>query len=518
FWIMRRVADRSALVRGPLTVVLILTFLSAGLTQILGLHALLGAFVFGVIIAQSPRSNPQLRENLQTLTVGLVGPIFFVLAGMRVDIFSLGSFSTVGTFLLLFAVATVVKAGLGATGALLGGLPRWQAVLVGVGVNLKGGTDVVVAILGFELGLFSGKTYAMYAVLAILTVVVSPPAISFLAKRVKPEPAEEERLNREEARRRSYVPGIERVIVPLVPELLPAAASALVERIAAAKATCDEILDITRLGLSVSREAGQVAEERGTAVPSPVEGDEAEVKKAALEVNEAASKLAQASDHADELTDVRIKVTSEDALEKILDAADGHDLIAMGARRPKPDVMLTLGDLQDRIIDGAKTDVLVAVTDEPEFPGPIRRILVPVSGLRYSMDAGDLAAYLAKASGAELVLFNVITSTLEPIHWGQSDRRQLLASGYRILSELKFTVSRLDIDVRERVELSSDPAAAIVRELQQESYQLVVLGSIDRSADHKIMLGNPVQTILTEGNTPAVLLVSHPEPVEQPVA
>lgn len=123
----------------------------------LGLHALLGAFVVGVVLTQSPRADFRLRESLAGLSTGLFAPIFFVLAGMRINIFELRSFSATGTVLLLLLVASTIKISLGALGARLGGLRSVEAGLVGVGLSFKGGTDVIVAIVGRELGLLTGK-------------------------------------------------------------------------------------------------------------------------------------------------------------------------------------------------------------------------------------------------------------------------------------------------------------------------------------------------------------------------
>ncbi|MBW3625719.1 MAG: cation:proton antiporter, partial [Armatimonadetes bacterium] len=225
FWAMRRIADMTQIVKGQLSLVLVLAFLSAGITSALGLHALLGAFVFGVLLRPAPRASTQLKGDIEALTVSLFAPAFFVLAGMRVDIFKLGSWSSVGIVLVLFTVATVVKVGFVALGAKLGGLPGWESLLVGLGVNLKGGTDVIVAILGAELGFLYDQTYTLYAVVAILTELVSPPLMALLEKRVPPSPEERARLNQEEARRRAYLPGIERILVQVLPQLYPAQAA-----------------------------------------------------------------------------------------------------------------------------------------------------------------------------------------------------------------------------------------------------------------------------------------------------
>lgn len=156
-------------------------------------------------------------ENIQTLTVSLFGPIFFVVAGMRVDILQINSVSAV----------------------------LWESTLVGFGLNLKGGTDVIVAIVGAELGLLTARLYTMYTVVAILTVLFTPTLLAWLELKAPPTDEEQERLEREEASRRSYLPQVERALVPVLPQLFPILAAGILEQVAAAKNGEEQLFDIT---------------------------------------------------------------------------------------------------------------------------------------------------------------------------------------------------------------------------------------------------------------------------------
>lgn len=487
FWAMRRTSDLTSIVNGELTLVLVLTFLSAAVTQALGLHPLLGAFVFGVLLGRAPRATQQLKERVQTLTVGFFAPIFFVLAGMRVDILELGGPSVILAIVLLFVVATVVKVGFSALGAKLGTLRTWESVLVGVGLNLKGGTDVIVAILGAELGLLSVRIYTMYAVVAILTVLFSPPIIAALEPHVPPSREEMERLNREEAKRRAYLPHMERVLAPATPELQPEIAASVLEQIARSKQAEQEIFDVTQF---------------------VVEGPDEQRPEVAQAAEQAHASLEQAKpSERQEIT--RLRVNTEDATASILAASQDHDLIAVGALHPSSTRSFSLGTLQDRIIDQAQCDVLVAVADAPLNPSNVRRILVPVNGFGYSLAAGDVAAYLAQAMDAELVLFTSVSARLDSFFWQERSHRQLLESGYQLLHELDFRVGRMGLRAAQHVEVADDAGEAILRELRRQPYQLVVMGAAERAGNDVLYLGSPVQTVLAQDHTPAVLLITH---------
>ena len=485
FWAMRRVTDLTGITHGQVSLVLVLMFLTAAITESLGLHALLGAFVFGVLLSRAPRSTRPLVESLQTMTVGLFSPIFFALAGMRVDVFQLGQLGAIGTVLLLLAIASLLKVGFSALGARLGGLPLWESLLVGVGLDLKGGTDVIVAILGMELGLLSNQAYTLYTLVAILTVLISPVLLRRLAQQVPPSPDEQARLAREEAEHHAYIPQVERILVPVTPPLLPAMVSAVVERIAWAKHEENQIFDITELVIKDKQ-------------PEPAPAD-AEV----MQSLETVSELKEV-----ELTQQHVE-EDHDTVQAILEAVPGHALLALGAHPPMP-TRLTFGQLQDELIHRAPSNVLVIIGHHEQWDcSLVRRILVPTNGLEHAMAAGDLAAALAKSCDAELVLLHVVEAELSQLYrWGR-ERDQLREAAASVVDKLAVLARRLGVRVSERVVEGRSPGEAILAELERAPYELMVLGAVDRGTDDRPYLGRTIQTVLTEGDTPAVLLVSH---------
>lgn len=480
-WAMRQMADLSSVKEGQLSLVLGLTFFSAGITEALGLHALLGAFSFGVLLSQSPRTTVQLKESIQTLAVSLFAPIFFVLAGMRVDIFRLRSVASVEMLLVLFAVASIVKIASGTIGAKLGRLTGAESLLVGIGVNLKGGSDVIVAILGVQLGLLTTEVYTMYAVVAMITVFASQPLIAMLERKVLPSQEEMARLNREEARKRAYLPDIERVLVPLLPELMPAISARVVEAIAKAKQLEEELFDITELA--------------------------SEEKKDAIEVTQAEEQLEQVAE-LEKVEVTRGVLREQQAIETILEASKRHNLIAIAAKTPTDGAALSFGELQDRILAKSEADVMIAVGDL-EAALPIKRILVPVNGHEHSMSAADLAAYVAKAHDAELVLFSVVHAKLGTQFWKERRHRVLLESGYRLLREVKFRIERLGVQASENVQLGDDVTELVLKELRRTPYQLLVMGTVNRGTEEDLQLGRSIQSLLTQANIAALVLVTH---------
>ena len=486
FWAMRRVADVTDIVNGELSLVLILLFLAAAATTVMGLHPLLGAFVFGVLLSKAPRATVELKQRIQSITIALFAPVFFGLAGMRVNLFDLRGSQYVRGILLLFLLAGAVKILLGFGGALAGRLPFWEAATVGVGLNLKGGTDVVVAIVGTELLLLSPGLYTMYAVVAILTVVASPPLMAWMAEKTRPGHQELKRLNREEAKRLAYLSGMERVLVPLVPELLPAVTASLVSALAAGKHGEAELFDITECSAaddtSLTRsETHSSVIDAASALAIAAEGEHVELRHEPFE--------------------------EEEGFASISKAAEGQQLLAIGTTSVTGELALSFGSLQDRLLHELEADVLLAVAPERELP-PVHRILVPVNGLGHAMSAADVAGYLAKGWNAEVVLFSVVAPRLGPMFWRERMHRDLLQTGYTKTREAQERIARLEVRQTEQVALATDAAEAVLAELRRQPYQLLVMGSVMRSSDGGISLGAVVERLLHAAPVPRVVLIS----------
>ncbi len=506
FWAMRRVADFTGVTQGQLSLALILTLGAAALTQSLGLHPLLGAFVFGVILGRAPRANratSTLIGSLQTLTTSLFAPIFFVLAGMRVNIFALGSVGGVGLILLLFVGATAIKVTLAAIGALIGRLPSWQAALVGMGVNLKGGTDVIVAIIGVELGLLTTQTYTIYTIVALLTVVVSPAALTYLARKSAPTAEEQARMEHEVAERRAYAPQIERALALNAPDLAPASVAAVLHQIALAKQQQEQFFDITELTLSPDDQKTGVLK----LPPATREGQSQADRVMSGEYAEMSQPLSRAN--ALENVEVTQRTERAEVTPTALDYAKSHHLIVLGGLPQTRQRAFSFGAMQDAIIRQAPTDVLVVSDRQGKLvEQAARNILVPVIDLEYSLAAADLAAYVARGYGADLTLFNVTSADLEGLFWREQDQRRLRQLADAIVEKAAFRVRRLGGQVTTRIQIGQEPASAILREMARNSYDLIALGVYSRGSEHHLRLGPVAQKVLTKCQTPSLTLIA----------
>ena len=122
-------------------------------------------------------------------TGNLLLPVFFVVAGLPVDIGGL----TGGDLLLLGIVCVIAilgKVGGGFLGARLGGLPNREAAVVGVLLNTRGLTELIVLTVGLQAGIIDRRLYTILVIMAVITTVLTGPLLGLLRFRRGTEPGE----------------------------------------------------------------------------------------------------------------------------------------------------------------------------------------------------------------------------------------------------------------------------------------------------------------------------------------
>ncbi len=141
-----------------------------------GLAAIIGAFLAGMVLAETPHRK-DLEHDFARVSAILV-PFFFVVTGANVDVKLLANGPVLLSVLVvtvLAVVGKVVGCGLGARS-----LGRWGALTVGVGMVPRGEVGVIVAGLGQQAGVFPPRTYAIIVGMSLLTSIVAPPALKRL--------------------------------------------------------------------------------------------------------------------------------------------------------------------------------------------------------------------------------------------------------------------------------------------------------------------------------------------------
>ncbi|WP_248958343.1 cation:proton antiporter [Sphaerisporangium perillae] len=174
----------------------VLILLSAAGTHALGLEAVFGAFVCGILIGSAGRIDPSKLAPLRTVVLSGFAPIFFATAGLRMDLTALVKPEVLFAGLAILAIAIIGKF-LGAyAGARLSRLSRWEALALGAGLNARGVIEVVVAMVGLRLGILSVEAYTIVVLVAIVTSLMAPPILRIAMARV--EQTAEEKIRESE--------------------------------------------------------------------------------------------------------------------------------------------------------------------------------------------------------------------------------------------------------------------------------------------------------------------------------
>jgi Kef-type K+ transport system membrane component KefB len=183
-WLVRAVITRA---RTPVTligaaVVLILLFSAA--TGAAKFEPVLGAFLCGLLISASGLSYKQL-EPLRVLVVSVFAPVFFALAGLRMDLTLLLEPSVLLAGIAVLTVAIGSKFFGAYLGARLSKMTHWESLALGAGLNARGVIEVIVASVGVKLGVLNTAAYTIVILVAIATSLMAPPLLRYAMARVE---------------------------------------------------------------------------------------------------------------------------------------------------------------------------------------------------------------------------------------------------------------------------------------------------------------------------------------------
>lgn len=185
-------ADRSPAPTRTVATAVIVMLTGSVITQAIGLEAIFGAFVAGILIGRRGAANLIKLAPLRTLVTAVLAPIFLACAGLRMDITALFD-ARIWPVALAVVVVAILGKYLGAyVGARLGRMGHWEAVAIGSGMNARGVVEVIVALTGLRLGVLNTAAYTIVVLVAIVTSVMAPPMLRLAMGRV--EQSEEERL------------------------------------------------------------------------------------------------------------------------------------------------------------------------------------------------------------------------------------------------------------------------------------------------------------------------------------
>jgi Kef-type K+ transport system membrane component KefB len=156
---------------------LVLVFVSAIATYQLGIFAIFGGFMMGVILFDELELVAAWRATIGQFVNVFFLPIFFTYTGLRTSIGSLQTLQDWEWCGLLLALATLGKLGGAYLAARLAGRTHPEAAALGYMMNTRALMELVVLNVGFDLGVISARMFTMLVIMAILSTLITVPAL-----------------------------------------------------------------------------------------------------------------------------------------------------------------------------------------------------------------------------------------------------------------------------------------------------------------------------------------------------
>lgn len=190
---LKRIGDKysnkEALSKPVVAVFFITLLLSSFTTEVIGIHALFGAFMAGVIMPANISFRNIFIEKVEDVSLVLLLPLFFVFTGLRTEIGLLNDPYMWQVCGMIVLVAVTGKFAGSALAARFVGQSWRDSISIGALMNTRGLMELIVLNIGYDLGVLTPEVFAMMVLMALATTFMTGPALD-LVNRFMPEPRE----------------------------------------------------------------------------------------------------------------------------------------------------------------------------------------------------------------------------------------------------------------------------------------------------------------------------------------
>jgi Kef-type K+ transport system membrane component KefB len=173
-------ATKDNLSKSVVAIFLLTLIISSYLTEIIGIHALFGAFMTGAIMPDIPKFRNIFIEKVEDVSVILLLPLFFVFTGLRTEIGLINDAYLWQITGIIVLVAVIGKFLGSALAARFVGQNWKDSLTIGALMNTRGLMELVVLNIGYELGVLSPKIFTMMVIMALVTTVMTGPALDLI--------------------------------------------------------------------------------------------------------------------------------------------------------------------------------------------------------------------------------------------------------------------------------------------------------------------------------------------------
>lgn len=491
--LVRYLNERVALAGADLTLILGFTFLAAATTEAIGVHAVFGAFVAGILVRQIRRVRTSSLQSLEVFVLSALSPIFFAFAGLKVNLWDLSGW---GLPLLVLGVAIGGKLVGCYIGGRLGRMSHWESLAVGFGMNARGAMGLIVALIGLSLGLLTQEVYSVIVLMAVATSLMAPLLLKWALPHLPM--SEEERRRIQDAGQVPFLPRASvRILVPTAGGQNAMAAIRVAAPLARLKRGQVVALYVE------SRDPGEEKKRwRLPRRPSLAGTNLAEhLRQAAEVVGGSEGKL------------LTRQVARPDVARAVLEEAGrDYDLMMIGAGGNAP-----LHDpMTQRILRKSPIPVLIVRRSSQPLPATAVRLLVPFDGSVFSRYATEFSFVFAAASDGHVTILHVVDETrLTSSSLPVTERRIAQTADPVRTADLEAQLQRAlgpaaarhGARLSIRIVTGGSPAETILAESHSDHHDLLVLGAENKLVGASLSFGQGTAEILERaGCTTAVVV------------
>jgi Kef-type K+ transport system membrane component KefB/nucleotide-binding universal stress UspA family protein len=529
FIIIRWVNDVFTSDFAVITAILLIMCAMAIITDLIGVHTVLGAFVAGILIGESPILTRHIDEQLRGLVIAFFMPVFFGTAGLSADLTILKDTHLLLLTLGLIAIASVGKFGGAFIGGKLAGLTFRESLALGTGMNARGSTEVIVATIGLSMGALSQNLFTMIVTMAVITTMAMPPTLRWALSRLPIRKEEKQRLEREELEEKGFVPNLERLLIAVDDSSNGKFASRVAGVLAGTHgmpATVLHIPDTSKIestmpGARATMDANPKAEQKqsedkdngsqkNSKSGKKAQKDEEKAEGAGEAVQQAAAQIKSKQkdeEKVDSLVDVTTIVHDQPSPAAIAEEAEkGYDAFIIGLEETsKPNGDFGAG--VTNLAKGFQGPLVISTVRDDLLRDPDGKlsILVPVNGTEPSRRAAEVAITLARATKAQVTVLYVAVRTTPK----RGVRRPLRSRRHEeaILKDIVAIADGYNMSIRTAVVAKRAADEAILGELDRRNHNLVVTG-VGRRPGEKLFFGDTAAALLKKSERSLLFVAS----------
>jgi len=474
FLAIRFVNDHLVSEYAVVTAILAIMCAMAAITHLIGVHSVLGAFVAGILVGQSPILTDHVDQQLRGLITAFFAPVFFGVAGLSADLTILKDVHLAELTAGFILIASLGKFAGAFVGAELGGLSWREGLALACGMNARGSTEIIVATIGLSMGALNQNLFTVIVTMAVVTTMAMPPTLRWALSRVPMRQQERERIEREKIQDRGFLGNLERLLLAVDDSENGRFAARVAGMVAGTEAKPITVLHVAK--------NGEDADERAEAMAEVV-------RQAAGEIRH----QQEPAEKTDQALAISTAVAEKPSAELVAaEAEKGFGLFLIGLSEP------TRGDeFRAAIVElarGFEGPVAVAIAREHHLKEPqtgALRILVPVNGTEPSRRGAEVAVTMARACQSPVTALYVATRDNVRTRGGVRARRR----ERQILDDIEHIAKSYDVSIRSSVLADVAPDEEILREAESQQHNLIVIGVARRSGD-QLFFGDTAASVM----------------------